>query len=111
MNFYERIKKLLDISNSNIMQMCKDIGISRANISMGEKRNTLPSADTLIKIAQYFNVSTDYLLGYEPNKENNQLKQVYLNEQDSNLYNLIQELSEHDKDEVVNYIKFRIEKK
>ena len=50
--------------------MCKDSGASRASLSdlkMG--RNKRLSSDTLSKIATYFGVSVDYLLGKEEQKE------------------------------------------
>lgn len=46
--------------------MCKEAGVSRASLSdlkVGRKQTL--SADTLSKIARYFNVTVDYLLGAE----------------------------------------------
>ncbi len=41
----------------------KEIGLARNTICQYESGNRVPDVDTLIKIAQYFNISVDYLLG------------------------------------------------
>lgn len=42
--------------------VCKAIGLSNATAT-GWKNGTLPKADVLVKVADYLNVSVDYLLG------------------------------------------------
>ena len=42
--------------------VCKAIGLSNA-AATGWKNGTLPKADVLVKVADYLNVSVDYLLG------------------------------------------------
>ena len=44
-------------------QVSDAIGVSRQTLSNWENENIMPSVDMLIKIAKYFNVTTDYLLG------------------------------------------------
>ena len=61
---YKRIEELCKENHVNITTMCKDSGASRASLTdlkMGRKQSI--SADTLNKIAKYFSVSVDYLLG------------------------------------------------
>lgn len=61
---YKRIEELCKEKKITITTMCKDSGASRASLSdlkMGRKQGL--SADTLNKIAKYFGVSVDYLLG------------------------------------------------
>lgn len=63
---YDKIAALCNQMGISITTMCKDSGASRAAISdlkMGRSK-TLSSA-TLTKIAAYFGVSVDYLLGNE----------------------------------------------
>lgn len=63
---YDKIAALCNQRGVSITTMCKDSGASRAAISdlkMGRSK-TLSSA-TLTKIAAYFGVSVDYLLGNE----------------------------------------------
>lgn len=63
---YQKISILCEQKNINITTMCKEAKVSRAPLSdlkMG--RNKTLSTDTLTKIASYFNVTVDYLLGNE----------------------------------------------
>lgn len=46
-------------------KIAADIGIPNTNLSAYKTGVTLPSAKGLIKLADYFGVSTDYLLGRE----------------------------------------------
>lgn len=57
----ERIKRLCEEKNTNITALCIKITGSSGNLSTWKKGNI--RNDYLIKIAQYFNVSTDYILG------------------------------------------------
>lgn len=63
---YERIDHLCSERHINITTMCKESGASRGSLTdlkVGRKQSL--SVETLRKIADYFNVSTDYLLGKE----------------------------------------------
>jgi transcriptional regulator with XRE-family HTH domain len=65
-NLYTRIEKLCKERNINITTMCKDSGASRGSLSdlkFGRKQSL--SVDTLTKIASYFDISVDALLGEE----------------------------------------------
>ena len=45
------------------VELANKLGVTKQCVSNWENDNILPSVDMLIKIAQTFNVSTDYLLG------------------------------------------------
>ena len=67
---YEKIAFLCEKRGVKIGRMCNDIGVSRGNIGdlkMG-RINSL-STETLTKIADYLNVSIDYLLGRTQEKQ------------------------------------------
>ena len=49
--------------------VAKELGIPSGTITWWKKGKT-PHYDKLEKLSNYFNVSTDYLLGYEAQKEN-----------------------------------------
>lgn len=49
-------------------QAAKLLRVSESLIGLYENGNRQPSLDTLIKLASLYKVSTDYLLGCEPNK-------------------------------------------
>lgn len=69
MNIVERIKFLQKEKDGKVSlnALEKQLDIGKSTISSWEKKQ--PSADKLAKLADYFNVSTDYLLGRteEPN--------------------------------------------
>lgn len=65
-NLYETISHLCEGKGIKPGRMCNELGISRGAITdlkAGRKQSL--SADTLSKIAAYFGVSVDYLLGNE----------------------------------------------
>ena len=43
-------------------EVCKDLGISQGTVSNWKKRDSTPSGDLLSKMANYFDVSMEYLL-------------------------------------------------
>jgi transcriptional regulator with XRE-family HTH domain len=43
--------------------MLTDLQIAKNSFNNWAERGTIPSGDVIVKIADYFNVSTDYLLG------------------------------------------------
>lgn len=58
--------ELMDKNNVKQLQLSKVIGVSQGNISDWKSGRSTPSIEALVKIAEYFNVSVDYLLGYTP---------------------------------------------
>ena len=61
MTLFEKIKKLCNESGITFYRLEKDCGLSSQSIEKWEK--STPRGDTLLKVADYFNVTTDYLLG------------------------------------------------
>ncbi len=56
------IKKLRTAHNLNQVQLAGKLNISKQTVSNWENNNILPSIEMLVKISQFFMVSTDYLL-------------------------------------------------
>lgn len=52
-------------------KLSESMGISTGNISDWKSGKSKPTAEALLKIADYFNVSVDYLLGRTDIKEIN----------------------------------------
>lgn len=63
--FDERLKELRTAQNLNQVALGKILGVSKQCISNWENNNIQPSIDMLVKIAEYFGVTTDYLLGID----------------------------------------------
>lgn len=60
---YYRIEKLCSLNDIDITTLCRNAKISRASLSEFKAGRTRKlSTDTLKKIADYFDVSVDYLL-------------------------------------------------
>lgn len=62
-NFGENLKHLRSSRNLTQKDFGAKIGLSKAVVSKYENGMGYPSFDVLIRIAQYFGVTTDYLLG------------------------------------------------
>ena len=63
MNKYQRIRDLREDRDLNQTQVAKILGMSQTGYSKYETgENDIPTA-ILIKLADFYNVSTDYLLG------------------------------------------------
>ena len=60
--FGDIIKKLRTAHNLNQVQLAGKLNVSKQTVSNWENNNILPSIEMLVKIAQFFMVSTDYLL-------------------------------------------------
>ena len=43
--------------------LAEDLGVTKSRVNMWENGGTLPRSKTLIDLANYFGVSTDYLIG------------------------------------------------
>ena len=71
MSIIKKIVELLDSNGLKRADLARYIGKSTGQISMWEKRDTNPPSELLPKIAEFFGVSVDYLLGNEtPTVEN-----------------------------------------
>lgn len=67
---YERIDRLCKDNGTNVTAMCKELEIARSSLSeLNSGRSKTLSAEKTAKIASYFGVSVDYLLGNEPKEK------------------------------------------
>lgn len=65
--YYENFQKLCEINKVNPSRVSKATGISTATLTSWKKGVYTPKQDKLQLIADYFNVSVDYLMtGKEP---------------------------------------------
>ena len=60
--FGDRVKHLRTSHNLSQVQLAEQLKVSKQTVSNWENNNILPSVEMLISIAEYFSVSTDYLL-------------------------------------------------
>lgn len=63
LNFYDRYINLCASVKKSPSKVAEEIGLSRPAVSSWKTGKAKPSDVTILKIAEYFNVSIDYLLG------------------------------------------------
>ena len=63
--FMPRLQELIAESGKMQNEICKDLGITKQKLSKWKLGYYEPSIDEIIMLANYFNVTTDYLLGLE----------------------------------------------
>ena len=74
-NFGERLKELRQAAGLTQKQLADKIWVTKASISYYEQSERNPSPEVLMKLANAFHVTTDYLLGIED-------KQIYIDVSD-----------------------------
>lgn len=60
--FWNNFYNVCQLNNTSPNAVCADLGLSTATATHW-KNGTMPKADVLIKIADYFGVSVDHILG------------------------------------------------
>lgn len=65
MRICDRIRELREEKNISRKTLAEAIGVNTRAISYWENGVNEPKASYIYKLAQYFNVSSDYLLGLE----------------------------------------------
>ncbi len=63
MTFGQRLRELRLKNNITQKMLAEKIGVSQQAVARWESDNFAPTADTLIELANFFEVSADYLLG------------------------------------------------
>ena len=64
--FYETFCRLCQIHSLTPSGAATKIGFNRASVTMWKNTGKAPKQELLLKIAEFFGVTTDYLLGYDP---------------------------------------------
>ena len=61
--FAQRLRELRQERNLTAKQLAKEIKTTDATIIRWENDKMSPTAEFIVEVAKFFNVSTDYLLG------------------------------------------------
>lgn len=108
--FSNRLRYLRTQKGKSQQNMADLLGITRQGYGKYEDGKSEPDHKTLVKLADYFDVSTDYLLGHET--EENKLE-YYKNKIVTEFPNIdlmfkdMESLTAEDMKEVYEYIKFK----
>lgn len=90
-----RIRQLREKRGLMQQRLASELGITQQMLSKYERDVTVIKVDVLKKIAKYFNVTTDYLLGISDVKRDLQ-KQMKMNETLDEYYDLVEVYKELD---------------
>ena len=109
MKFKNRFKKLRKENSLTQKELGKKLQLGESTISHYERGDREPSHNILIKIARFFNVSIDYLLGNKKNRGNPPTKEENMEVKELldrfNVQLEGEELTEQDKEAVIDVLR------
>lgn len=76
-NFSENIIKLRHKRKITQEQLADFIGVTKASVSKWENKQSMPDIMLLPRLAAFFDVTVDELLGYEPQLSKEQIQRIY----------------------------------
>ena len=102
----ERIKELRKQKKITMKKLGNVIGVSESTISLYENGKRQPDNDTLKRLADFFNVSVDYLLDRTDEKNPSESKEdVTFDDFTYAMYNESRDLTEEDKEALLGMAK------
>lgn len=113
MSFYNILSELCNNNGTTVTAFAKKLGLS-TSMPTNWKKGMNPNIETLVKIADYFNVTPDYLLGYTDNVKVKHLSVSNFNDisfnseeisKSTEILSLCEDLSDKDIEFVIKLIK------
>ncbi len=104
--FWERFYHLCETNNKKPTPVGKEIGVSSGIISTWKKEGYCPSGEMLIRIANYFNCSIDYLVG---RSDCITVQKSELSSEELVFLEKLRTLPEDSQDEIVHMINYKYE--
>lgn len=98
-----RLKEIRNKKKITQIRLSIAAEVSQETISAYESGKALPSAETLIKIADFLDVSIDYLL----ERTDNPLVNRSAKDEDNELLNIYHQMNKEQKKDIVTYAKIR----
>ncbi|MCD7725880.1 MAG: helix-turn-helix domain-containing protein [Clostridiales bacterium] len=98
--FFDQLKILCKENNISVTSLIQQLGMSKGTIT-NWKKGVIPNGETILKFANYFNVSTDYLLTGKHRNDD-------LSQEENDWLNLYRQLSLSDpdtKNECIGFVK------
>ena len=95
-----KIKELREEKNLSQLNLAKEIGTSQRNIGRWENEENEPSYAQLVKLAEFFNVSIDYLVGREDDYVKPQVEST-LSYREQKLLRAFSQLDDDEKDKII----------
>lgn len=103
--FPQRLKKLRKQKKLTQTELANLLNISHGAIAMWETDKRQPDNDTLVRLANFFGVSVDYLLGVSNTEE------LEYTEDEKELFDLIMQLTDEEAQEMWNFLEYLISKR
>lgn len=108
----KNLRKLRINKGISQQQLADVMGISQQSINKYENHNVEPDISALIKLADYFETSVDYLVGHVPPSEDGIAVDVEPTKEEAELIRNYRRLSKEEKESIQfvlkNYLKNRI---
>ena len=102
-----RIKELRENKRESQQKLAMLLNVSQTMISRYELEQAYPDVEMLIKLAEHFGVSVDYLIGVSESKL--PYTKSNLSEQEQQMLFLFKRLSKTQKEKAVSYIEGMLE--
>ena len=102
-----RIKELREDKKESQQKLAMLLNVSQTMISRYELEQAYPDVEMLIKLAQHFGVSVDYLIGVSESKL--PYTKSNLSEQEQQMLFLFKRLSKTQKEKAMSYIEGMLE--
>ena len=108
MSFIDILEELRNEKGVTRKQLLKDCKLGKNQYTYWEKKNTVPTPSVLTTLAAYFGVTSDYLIGITDKRTvpNEALEGI-----DFALSGEIKSLSENEKQDLLDYIRFKKQQK
>ncbi len=103
MDIIERIKELRDENGLSDKDVEKGAGIANSSISQWRRGNCKPSLMNIVRLADYFEVSSDYLLGLSDRRERMDACSTHLAEDEAQILELYRGFDVKDRFRVIHY--------
>lgn len=100
--FLQRVLEEMDFLQVSKAELSRAIEVPDPTVRSWFKKNTIPAADTALKIADFLNVSLEYLVTGE--KEESKKSKIELSDFEKNLLCEAKDLTQEDKVELMAYI-------
>lgn len=106
----KNLKQLRQANKMTQQEVADILNIQRPTYSRYESGEREPDNKTIIKLCELFNCSLDYLFGLVNDPKQN-LMDTHLEGADFSLWNEMKNLSEEQKQDVLDYIRFKKKQK
>mgnify|MGYP003623740573 CR=1 FL=1 len=106
MSFPQMLALIMKERSVSAYRLSKDLAVSPSSVRNWLDGKTTPSAEVIQRLADYFEVSTDYLLGKEsPGEET-----IVFDDLSYAMYGGMKELDDEHKEMMVDYMKYLLAK-